>query len=817
MADESSSEAGLGGVEGTPMRLDHRYELVDRTGLSMGAVPLQTIYQLIKQGRLFPTDLVSRDGAAALPLGQVPELGAIFDEVRPGAFQVAHVNMRPRPEIAGALDRTTLAGLFARLHREGRTGRLFLSTEGGEREKVVIFQRGVPVNAMSNISEEHLGEVLIAHGVITADLFQRAVDRRRESGGRIGSALLALEAMTPRDLHRALSLQAMERLLNAFRQTTGTFSFVADESAGAEEILLFATVRELIESGLHAAMSPSEIADEIGVYADMPIEVRTEAFGQAWAQALQPGDQDVLALAGRGPKVGVLVVAVAKQLRLTTEEAQRRVLSLARFGVLGFADSAVVALEATLARLQTQHAYDALGLSRGVRSAEVVAAAEARVDQLDARVRPDDAPAAERARAKIRAVIEQAARTLKDDDQRAMYDRALQLGLDFGQADVRVRLEHEHWMTRGKSLLARKQYADARRAFVTASQKMPEDPEVYVHLGWAQFLGSSGDKAAALEAVREVERALRLSNDLDAAHATIGKIHRLAGNLREAEDCLRRAVQLNPHNNEAQSELRLIFTRELDGKAPGAKARRIEGLDSTVGKSLALFALVFVPLFYVSNMLSGGVSVWPDGLIDPNNHLLATLRDVPPALRVVGNLEHYYDAQDVWWWSRRGVLLVAGLLGMAFIVRERPKLAGPGAALALVGLLYGVGIGFLSPTPRQLSPIEITLGMTVFHVIAEQVFFVGFLFRALNKEWRDGLKALAVTALCFGLYYSSFVSIWSQHGGQIIVDCLQIGAFAGGAYAALAWRSGGLLAPLFAHLAVNVTMMLRAYVMFSQR
>jgi len=52
---------------------------------------------------------------------------------------------------------------------------------------------------------------------------------------------------------------------------------------------------------------------------------------------------------------------------------------------------------------------------------------------------------------------------------------------------------------------------------------------------------------------------------------------------------------------------------------------------------------------------------------------------------------------------------------------------------------------------------------------------------------------------------------------QFLNPHLQIGAFAGGAYAALAWRSGGLLAPLFAHLAVNVTMMLRAYVMFSQR
>lgn len=815
VAKQGDVEEPGGGVSATPVRLDHRYELVDRTGSSMGTVALPTIHQLVKQGRLFATDLVSRDGEAAVALGDVPEIRAVFDETLPPEFQVAHSTMRPRPDLAGPLDRSNLAGVFARLHQEARTGRLFLISEDRRQEKVVIFQRGVPVNAMSNISEEQIGEVLIAHGLITQDLFRQAVAHRRDTGGRIGSALVALQVLSPRDLHRALSLQAMERLLNAFRQQTGSFRFVPDETAASEEILLFASVRELIESGLHASLTPQEIAEELAAYGDVPLEVRTNALQQPWARAQAPGDAEVLGLASKGLVTSQLVQTVASALRLTMDEARRRVLSLMRFGLLGVGEAALLSLDAALARLQTEHAYDVLRLPRGATSEQVAAAAEVQLEERGGRAQSGDSAAVARARDKIRSIIEQAARVLADEDTRAMYDRALQLGLDFEQPEVRLRIEYEHWLTRGKALLVQQKYQDARRAFLAASQKMPEDPMVYVHLGWSQFLGSNRDKGAAYEAIREVERALRLSNELDVAHATVGKIHRLAGNLKEAEDCLRRAIQLNPHNNEAQSELRLIFARELDGKGPKGNRSTSVAFESQLARSAAVFVVVFAALFGLANHLGGGVTVWPDGLVDPDNRLLASLREVPAALQVIGNLEHYYDVADPWWWARRGTLLVVGLLGMIFIVRDRPTIAGPGVAFALLGIVYGVLSGFLSGTPRQLSPLGIVLGMSAFHVLVEQIFFIGFLFRAFQKDLGNGGQATALTGLCYGIYQCSYVAVYSEPVSFIISNILQVGAFGGAVYAALAWRSGGMLAPFLTHLVVNTTMMVRANLHYS--
>jgi membrane protease YdiL (CAAX protease family) len=811
------ASAGLPGSP-TPPRLDHRYEVTDRTGLSMGVLPVTTIHALVRQGRLFRTDKVSKDGAAPVMMGDLPEFQSVFDDTVPPAFQVGGAVMRPRPDVAGALDRTALAGIFARLHQESRTGRLFIVGPERRQEKVVIFQRGVPVNAMSNIAEEQLGELLMHHGVITAETFDQALVQRRDHGGRLGSALIAIQAMTPRELHRALSIQAMERLLNAFRQQEGTFRFVPDETAADEEILLFATPREIIETGLHASLSPAEIAQEIGALGEATLAVRTDALGQPWATALQPGDSEVLGLVGNGKPVALAVDQVARTLRLTSDEARLKLLALTKFGLIGVGEVGVRALEEALGRLQSVHAFDALGLTRGSAVAEVAPALEHKLDELGGRAVPGESPATTRLREKIRSILEAAARTLTDENLRPMYERALQLGLDFDQPEVRSRLEYEHNLNKGKTALTLQRFDEARRAFIAATEAMPEEPMAYVHLGWSQFLASAKDSNAASAAVREVERALRLQSELDAAHMTVGKIHRLAGHLDLAEKHLRHAIALNPHNNEAQSELRLIFTRELDGKAPGQ--RQSIKLDAGLPATLGLYFVVFGIVLVLANFVGTDLTEFPESIRPESNHLIEIPKEIPQDWRVFGILEYYYFATDPMWWARRALLLVAGLLGMRFLVNRDRKspvsIVGENMNWVFLALPYGLLVGFLSPVQVTAEALGLTLAMTLFHCLAEQIFFIGFLSRALLKEFREPGIGLGITALLFGLYHVSYWSILHEPTRLLILDTLQIGAFAGGAYAALYWRSGGMLAPFLAHVTVNSVMMVNSYMRYHQ-
>ena len=592
----------------TPVpRLDDRYELADRTGHSMGGMPLATLQSMIRQGRLFRTDRVSKNGAELQPLGDLQEFVDIFDEVLPKEFTVEGSSLRPAPEISGEVDTLALAGVFARLYRKRSTGRLFITDSDTKAEKVVIFQQGISVNAMSNIEEEWLGEVLINHGIIDKEAFDEAVATKAEHSSRIGSALVHLEKLSPRELHRALSVQAMERLMNLFRMKHGTFRFVPDETASEEEMLLLASPRDIIETGLATAITPQVATKTLASYGDpvLSVEIPDELESE-----LSPTDKAVIAVLEKGLPLSQCLAEAAGVARLTTSEARVRILAMMCYGVVHAGDAAIGALETTLRRLQGMHYFAMLDVRRGASADDVATGFKKALVEHGADPADGDSAATAQLRQKVRNLLEDARRTLASDRSRPVYERALQLGLDYHQPEVRKRIEHEHLVAEGRSLLTQQHYDEARAAFVAASEQMPDDPGIYVQIGWAQFLGSEQNQLAAEKAVREVQRGLKLSNDLAEAYLTIGKIYRLAENEQDAESNLRKAIELDPHNQVAQSELRLLFSRELGKKGGGPS------LDIQLGSDLAkivLTALVASGLLFVgANVLGGGAQMWPD-------------------------------------------------------------------------------------------------------------------------------------------------------------------------------------------------------------
>ena len=811
----------------TPVpRLDDRYELADRTGHTLGAIPFATLQNMVRQGRLFRTDKVTKNAGEITRLGDLPEFTALFDELLPEAFKVDGAALRPAPELAGEVDTLALAGLFGRLYRKRSTGRLFVRE--GEQEKVVIFRQGVPVNAMSNIQEEWLGEVLISQGLIDAEAFAQAAELRRQNGSRIGSALVFLEKLSPRELQRALSVQAMERLLNVFRLEHGTFQFIPDDTAAHEDILLMAAPRDIIETGLATALSPQQVTAALNDYGDPTLEVDVPPELDA---EVGSADRAVLEVLASGRPLSACLPDIARLARLTTAEARTRVLALMKFGLVRAGDEDLRELDAVLERLQATDFFTMLDVRRAASPEDVQTAFERKVIDFAARTEEGDSAVVAHARKKIRAVLDWALRTLRDEKERALYERALQLGLDFEQPEVRRRVEFEYHMNLGRSLLAQQRYQEAHAAYMQAIQLMPENPDVLVQLGWSQFLASPRDGHAAHAAIEVVNRALKQSGDLDTAYLAIGKVHRLVGDRRAAEDNLRRAIELNRNNLEAQSELRLLFSRELD-QAPKISLQA----GSTLVK-VSLYLVAVCGLLYAgANVMGGGATKWPtmidkalqekakESPDDPNVSYQMSISeaarkrlqpevsdDVPADQQVMGNVEFHYLVDDAFWWIRRGLLLVLGVLGVLFVSRQRDvKILGARPVWIAVGIPYGVMVGFLSagpPTPTPLGPL---LGMTAFHVVAEQAFFFVFLGRALIKEMEEPLNGVGVTALIFGLYHLTFFATLALPGPQMIQGVLMVGAFAGGAYGMLLWRSGGILAPLLCHLAVNVTFMVRS-------
>ena len=186
---------------------------------------------------------------------------------------------------------------------------------------------------------------------------------------------------------------------------------------------------------------------------------------------------------------------------------------------------------------------------------------------------------------------------------------------------------------------------------------------------------------------------------------------------------------------------------------------------------------------------------------------------MPRHLQKVGNSEYFHFSDDGFWWGRRLLLLAIGLL-LIFSIGRRLELTqtlmGDGAKWVGAAVPYGLAVGFLSGVLPVQASTGALLGMVLMHVLAEQVFFTGFVNRALFKGIGHPAVAIAVAGLLFGLYHVSYFAIFQQPPVDMLVDVLRIGAFAGAAYAALLWFSGGVVAPFVAHLLVSGTMLLRS-------
>ena len=867
---ESQAAPGGSGSVGAGASGGDRYALIDRTGLLQPARGFEELADLVRQGRLFRSDLVVKNDLAARQLGEIPEIAAVFDELMPASF--AADDLRAAPTLLGRADPLAVCGVFARLWRDRRTGRLFVRNEGGA-EWMVAFREGRPINATSNVEREAIGEMLIAHGLIDNAAFDAAVEHRKSEGGRIGSALVSLDKISKRDLNRVLSIQAMERLVNVFRQPAGTFRFVPVADAQQDDTRLLVSVRDIIETGLATGLPALEVTRILSEMGDPSLRVDVH---EALAEGLSEDDRKVLALLGGGAKLSVCMPQVAQVASLTIAEARTRVLALMRYGVVGVADETYRTLEATLARLQGFNYFRVLDVRRADGPSAIEAAYSARLAEYGAVDQATDAEFVRAMRGQIREVLDRARRTLLDDDERTLYERAVQLGLDFDDAEVRRRLEHELLLTRGRSLLDQQKYQEAQAAFERADHLVPGDARLRIQIGWATFLGSGRDAAAATEGIRQMRRAIEMAGDNDEVQLYMGKIYRLSGDAALAEDHLRRAIALKPNNNEAQSELRLLFSRELDRGKGGSAGLKLDLSAALTVKVCLYAAAVFVLLYVGANLMPGGLTVWPDTAIentikitgdDTNPELgalpqirlnyneqqllaaarklnapptvadkaaafaylsqykiavildaLKTSRTVPPDQQVLGNGEYFFSSSDPWWWARRVGLLVMGLLGMLLFLRRDPPpllLAGERSALMLAGLPYGVAVGFLA-APIQLVEVKTgaLLGMAALHVVAEVVFFVLFLGRAFFKDFKEvpGI-AVALGAVVYALYHATYFSVLQADFGGMVGDLLRLGAFGGGAYMGLMWASrGGVLGPALAHLAMWFTLMLRSTV-----
>ncbi len=168
---------------------------------------------------------------------------------------------------SGRLEEVPFPQIIARLADARVTGALVLTSAGDPRrttstdspKKIVFFRNGIPVHVRSNLTEECLGQILRRSGVIDEATLNESLERVRRGEGRQGGILVALGAISPRDLREALEAQQREKLFDIFAWPAGGFAFTVRMTPPPETITLEMSLAEMVYLGIRDRVPTSRV------------------------------------------------------------------------------------------------------------------------------------------------------------------------------------------------------------------------------------------------------------------------------------------------------------------------------------------------------------------------------------------------------------------------------------------------------------------------------------------------------------------------------------------------------------------------------
>jgi hypothetical protein len=162
-----------------------------------------------------------------------------------------------RPPRQGEL-RDNLPGLITAFYLSKETGEL--SCKKGKVKKVVYFERGQPVFALSNLAADRFGQFLVRVGKIRPEQLDDAAVVAQQSGRRTGDVLVERGLLKDTERLYYVGQQVKSIIYSLFGWEEGQFVLTFREKARAESIKLDVFPGNLISRGVKKLYKPERIA-----------------------------------------------------------------------------------------------------------------------------------------------------------------------------------------------------------------------------------------------------------------------------------------------------------------------------------------------------------------------------------------------------------------------------------------------------------------------------------------------------------------------------------------------------------------------------
>jgi two-component system, OmpR family, response regulator len=153
--------------------------------------------------------------------------------------------------------RDNLPQLLAAFYSTKETGELGLMK--GQVKKIIYFESGMPVFALSNLVADRLGQFLVRAGKIQEETLKRAADEAATTRQRTGDVLILMGALTEEERLYYVGQQIKSILYSVFAWEEGSYTLSFQARARKEAIKLDIHPANLIMRGIKKLYKPPRL------------------------------------------------------------------------------------------------------------------------------------------------------------------------------------------------------------------------------------------------------------------------------------------------------------------------------------------------------------------------------------------------------------------------------------------------------------------------------------------------------------------------------------------------------------------------------
>ncbi len=418
------------------------------------------------------------------------------------------------------------------------SGIMFASSNGIR--KGLIFLEGRLCAIQSNKPDELLGNMLLERGNITAEQNTTALRKAQIERRRQGEVLLEMEVVTEDEIEQALREQLEKRFLDIFSWGSGQIQRIEKDGISKKHMLAEDEFKKLIRAGIMEHLPFSSVISALTPLAEANPKRTTEHMPPDVAG----GIDDLLAH------------NVYETLSLEQPQA-RTLLALYCTGLLSFEESAhkdvIDRLKMMFDEIKDADPYDVLGVDKNISEGGLKRAyiKLVKTNHPDAYSYADD-PEVKKLANNVFTLIQDAYNEIK----RIREGRPPE---DQGEGNE---LQAELIFVQATQAIKQKDYQKACDLLKLCIKISPDHRvynEAYIKTIYQKWQKTG--RGNSLEIKSAVKEALKRFRESDQLHLVLGWVFAKEGADKRAMEEFKQAVRINPNNQEARREMRIIEAR----------------------------------------------------------------------------------------------------------------------------------------------------------------------------------------------------------------------------------------------------------------